>query len=132
MRETRLTKIGLIGCALILIAYFTVTDIVLADETVTVTDQDIAQLSVICAATNAFIAERSTGVSHDLLTIEANWWKEFAYSWYDVIGSVDLAIGGVTAELLDGGVGEQNLDVLDEISQACDLARDDIEDILED
>ena len=115
----RLFKLTTYGCSLLFIVYlFLCSEYVRADE-----NDDVTQITAICAASNALIANQSNS---DVILEEAQWWmallKEYAG---EEAGTAAVSL--VMHNLQDSyNSGEMSWAQLVEIGKACNPLRSEI------
>jgi len=122
MKESKLTKYTLLGCTLVLIAYFATS--ARADEA-----GDVAQIASICAGTNALVAQKTTHeFAAQQIQVQADWWFSFLEEW---VGDKDFAMTLTTNVMRDIQVkynsGALEWTALVDVGRQCAMARIEIE-----
>ena len=121
---TRLTRITIVGCALVLIAYFSIA---LANAEATEADI-VVEISSICAAATGLVAVKMPdGLERDLVNNEGIWWFAFLEEF---TGSNDIATtlaGNVMRELqLKYDTNELDWDAMVSLAMECTNAKEEI------
>ena len=121
--ESKLTKYTLIGCALLMIAYFSTS--ARADET-----EDIIQIASICAATSIFLASESDDeIDRVVLVDEGQWWREFLIAFTADEASANASITAIGSGINDAHEdGTLNVNMLKQMPAQCVLAREELVD----
>jgi hypothetical protein len=130
MKESKLTKYTLLGCALVLIAYFSTSARADDDE------NTIVIIAGSCAAAQAIVAEQLVEkheFAGNAILDEAQWWKDFLIDWVEDEKLATNLIGAF-AKQIQGSYNDGDLswEELVNVAHTCSLTKLELQETMDD